>query len=167
MSGPRRWPRIPRAQSSSPNASTSSARTPGPLTMNGTGSPEWITSGYVGVAWSPVTQTIARSVGSSPSSASSASIVRFLIVRILRVAGEIGRLEVREDESVALVEPLAGQLHAGAQVRGRVTGLGDVARLEADRARETEQELRVAEEAPVHAVALAEASDSTAAAPTT
>jgi len=32
---------------------------PGPDSRNGTGSPEWITSGTVGVAWSPVTQITA------------------------------------------------------------------------------------------------------------
>ena len=36
---------------------------------SGTGSPEWITSGEAGVAWSPVMQTIARSIGRSPSDA--------------------------------------------------------------------------------------------------
>src|SRR5262249_26083511 len=64
-SGPRRWPRIPSAHASSPNSRTRSARTPGPATTSGTGSPEWMTSGEAGVAWSPVMQTIARSVGRS------------------------------------------------------------------------------------------------------
>src|SRR5438067_390293 len=40
MSGPRRWPRIPRAHVDSPNLSTSSARTPGPAMTNGTGPAE-------------------------------------------------------------------------------------------------------------------------------
>ena len=71
MSGPRSCPRIPPAQSSSPNLRTLSARTPGPATMNGTGSPEWITSGVAGVAWSPVTQTIARSRPRRPRSTAS------------------------------------------------------------------------------------------------
>ena len=57
--GPSRRPEHPSAQSSSPKRSTRSARTPGPASRNGTGSPEWMTSGEVGVAWSPVTQTIA------------------------------------------------------------------------------------------------------------
>ena len=78
MSGPRRWPRIPSAHVDSPNSRTRSARTPGPATTNGTGSPEWITSGEAGVAWSPVTQTIARSMGNSPRAASILSnIARF------------------------------------------------------------------------------------------
>jgi hypothetical protein len=48
--------------------------------MNGTGSPEWITSGEAGVAWSPVTQMITRSSGSRPRSAvSSDSITARLI----------------------------------------------------------------------------------------
>ena len=49
MSGPRRWPKIPAAQLDSPNSPRRSARTPGPARTNGTGSPEWMTSGEAGV----------------------------------------------------------------------------------------------------------------------
>ena len=80
-----------------------------------------------------------------------------LDLRVLRVARQVGRLQVREDERVAVVELLASQLQAGAQVGRCVAGLWNVPRLQADRPREAEQELRVAEEAAVQAVALAEA----------
>ena len=67
--------------------------------------------------------------------------------RVLRVPGHVGRFQVREDERVALVEPLEAELGAGTQIGRRVTRLGDVARLEPDRPRQAEEEPRVAEEA--------------------
>ena len=106
---------------------------PGPATTSGTGSPEWITSGEVGVAWSPVMQTTARSTGRSPSAASSASIVLLLDPRVLRVPGRVGRLDVGEDERVAGVEPLADEARRGARrSAGAIVGLG---RVDAARAR--------------------------------
>ena len=75
-------PRMPAPQSSSPKRATRSARTPGPLSRNGTGSPEWITSGSVGVAWSPVTQRIA-SPRRSPQSRKAVSR-RSMVSRLTR-----------------------------------------------------------------------------------
>ena len=63
---------------------------------------------------------------------------------------------MREDERIALVEPLEAELDAGTQIGRRVSRLGDVARLEPDRPRQSEEEPRVAEEAPAQAVALRE-----------
>ena len=115
-----------------------------------------MTSGYVGVAWSPVTQTIARSVGRSPSTASRASIVCFLICGsfvcpAMSVAFRCEKTNVSPSSSRS--EP---ELDAGAEIGGRVVGLGDVARLEPDRLGQPEEELRVAEEAAAEAVALGE-----------
>ncbi len=121
MSGPRRWPRIPAAQSSSPKARTASARTPGPARTNGTGSPEWMTSGEAGVEWSPVTQTMARSVGRSSELGVQLLDRPLLDARVLGVAGLVRRLQVDEDEGVAGFEPLVREREAAAQV-GRVVG---------------------------------------------
>ena len=123
-----------------------------------------MTSGDAGVAWSPVTQTIARSVGRSPSAVSSCSIVVLLDVRVLRMARRVGRLLVAEDEGVAVVEPAPCQLDAPEQVGDRVVRLGRVERLQPQREAQPPQERRFGREGAGYAVALEEARHGTRAA---
>ena len=102
---------MPSPQSSSPKRATRSARTPGPATRNGTGSPEWITSGEVGVAWSPVTQTTRREDARRGRERAVEALDRLALdPRVLGVAGLVGGLEVAEDEGGAAVERPPGAL---------------------------------------------------------
>ena len=69
-----------------------------------------MTSGYVGVAWSPVTQTIAP-VGRQVAEHRVESLDRLLLdLGILRVSRHVGGFQVREDERVPLVESLEPEL---------------------------------------------------------
>jgi hypothetical protein len=81
---------------------------------------------------------------------------RLLDRRILRVAGGVGRLLVAEDEGVAGVQPLPGQLDAPAHVRNGIVGLGRLDRLQPEGLSQAAQEGRVGRERTRDAVTLEE-----------